>query len=71
MQLYKYLLRNFAKEGDRILDTHGGSFSTAIACYDLGFDLDICEINEFYFNQAKARLEQHIEQDREQMRFQF
>ena len=46
-------------------------FSTAIACYDLGFDLDICEINEFYFNQAKARLEQHIEQDREQMRFQF
>ena len=71
VQLYKYLLRNFAKEGDRILDTHGGSFSTAIACYDLGFDLDICEINEFYFNQAKARLEQHIEQDREQMRFQF
>lgn len=69
VQLYKWLLKHFAKPGDRILDTHGGSFSTAIACYDLGFDLDICEINEFYFNQAKARLEQHIEQDREQMRF--
>lgn len=71
VQLYKWLLKHFAKPGDRILDTHGGSFSSALACYDLGFDLDICENNPFYYDQAKARLEQHIELDREQMRFQF
>lgn len=71
VQLYKWLLKHFAKPGDRILDTHGGSFSSALACYDLGFDLDICENNPFYYDQAKARLEQHIELDREQMRFNF
>jgi site-specific DNA-methyltransferase (adenine-specific) len=71
VKLYEFLLQRFAKPGDKILDTHGGSFSSAIACYNLGFDLDICEINEFYYNQAKARLEQHIELDREQLRFTF
>lgn len=71
VELYKWLLRHFAKKGDRILDTHGGSFSSAIACYDYGYDLDICEINPFYYDQSKARLEKHIQLDKEQLKFNF
>lgn len=62
IKLYKWLLTNYAKEGDRILDTHGGSFSIAIACWDLGFDLDIIELDEDYFNDAVKRFENHISQ---------
>ena len=62
VQLYKWLLTNYAKEGDTILDTHGGSMSIAIACWDLGFDLDICELDTDYFNDAVKRFEQHISQ---------
>lgn len=71
VELYKFLLERFAKAGDRILDTHGGSFSSAIACYDLGFDLDICEINPVYYVPAKERLEKHIAEDKEQLRLPF
>ena len=60
--VYKWLLTNYAKEGDTILDTHGGSMSIAIACWDLGFDLDICELDTDYFNDAVKRFEQHIKQ---------
>ncbi len=59
VQLYKWLLQNYAKEGDTILDTHLGSGSIAIACYDLGFDLTGYEIDEDYFKAAQARLERH------------
>ena len=59
VQLYKWLLQNYAKEGDTILDTHLGSGSIAIACYDLGFDLTGCEIDEDYFKAAQARLTRH------------
>ena len=62
VQLYKWLLTNYAKEGDTILDTHGGSLSIAIACWDLGFDLDVCELDTDYFNDAVKRFEQHISQ---------
>ena len=62
VQLYKWLLTNYANEGDTILDTHGGSMSIAIACWDLGFDLDIIELDEDYFNDAVKRFEQHISQ---------
>jgi site-specific DNA-methyltransferase (adenine-specific) len=62
IQLYKWLLRNYAKEGETILDTHGGSLSIAIACWDLGFDLDICELDKDYFNDAVKRFENHISQ---------
>ena len=62
VKLYKWLLTNYAKEGDTILDTHGGSMSIAIACWDLGFDLDICELDTDYFNDAVKRFEQHISQ---------
>ena len=62
VQLYKWLLTNYAKEGDKILDTHGGSMSIAIACWDLGFDLDICELDTEHFNDAVKRFENHISQ---------
>jgi site-specific DNA-methyltransferase (adenine-specific) len=57
--LYKWLLMNYAKPNDKILDTHLGSGSIAIACYDLGFDLTACELDTDYFNGAVKRLENH------------
>jgi site-specific DNA-methyltransferase (adenine-specific) len=62
VKLYKWLLTNYAKQGDTILDTHGGSMSIAIACWDLGFDLDICELESDYFDSAVKRFENHIAQ---------
>ena len=47
--LYRWILQNYAKQGDKILDTHGGSMSIAKACEIEGFDLDICEIDSEYF----------------------
>ena len=60
--LYEWLLMNYAKEGDRILDTHLGSGSIAIACHNLGYDLTACELDTEYFNAAIKRTEQHIQQ---------
>jgi len=60
--LYKWLLANYANEGDRILDTHGGSMSIAIACWDLGFDLDLWELDADYFAAGVDRLRRHISQ---------
>ena len=57
--LYKWLLANYAKEGDRILDTHGGSASIAIACWDAGFDLTGYELDADYYAAAVARVEKH------------
>jgi site-specific DNA-methyltransferase (adenine-specific) len=57
--LYEWLLMNYAKEGDKILDTHLGSGSIAIACYNLGYDLTACEINKDYYNSAIDRIEKH------------
>jgi DNA modification methylase len=59
---YKWLLNNYAKPGDKILDTHGGSGSICIACHDLGFDLDLFEIDKDYFEAGKGRLEKHMSQ---------
>lgn len=59
IKLYKWVLTNYAKKGDRILDTHAGSFSIGIACHDLGFDLDAWEIDEEYHAAATKRFEQH------------
>ncbi len=59
IKLYKWLLMNYAKPNDKILDTHLGSGSIAIACYDLGFDLTACELDTDYFNSALKRLENH------------
>ena len=55
--LYKWLLKNYAKPGDKILDTHGGSMSIAIACYEMGFDLDLWEIDPDYYKAGKERFE--------------
>lgn len=59
IKLYKWILCNYAKYGYKILDTHGGSFSHAIACHDLGFELTIIEKDEDYFNAAIKRLKWH------------
>lgn len=57
--LYKWLLKNYANEGDKILDTHGGSMSIAIACWDMGFDLDLCELDEDYYKAGVERFNNH------------
>tara|TARA_R100001510_G_scaffold53781_1_gene55717 strand:- start:381 stop:989 length:609 start_codon:yes stop_codon:yes gene_type:complete len=62
VKLYEWLLMNYAKEGDRILDTHLGSGSIAIACHNLGFDLVGCELDADYFDAAQKRLKQHQSQ---------
>lgn len=62
VKLYEFLLRNYAKPGDKILDTHGGSASIAIACYNMGFDLDLYEIDKDYYEAAVKRLEEHKRQ---------
>jgi DNA (cytosine-5)-methyltransferase 1 len=64
--LYEWLLQNFAKSGQKILDTHGGSMSHAIAAHKLGFDLTIIEKDPVYYEQAKKRL---IEFQRQQVLF--
>ena len=60
--LYKWLLKNYAKPGDAILDTHGGSMSIVIACIEMGFDIDIWEKDPDYFAAAKKRIENHVKQ---------
>ena len=57
--LYKWLLTNYAKPGDKILDTHVGSASSLIACHDLGFEYLGFEIDPDYYAKAKERLEAH------------
>ena len=56
--LYRWLLEHYAKEGDKILDTHVGSASSLIACREMGFKYVGFEIDEDYFNDAKKRLDQ-------------
>lgn len=60
--LYKWLLTKYAKPGNKILDTHSGSGSLRIACHDLGFYLDSCEIDKDYYRDNQARYEQHTQQ---------
>ena len=57
--LYKWLLHNYAKEGDRILDTHLGSGSICIACHDMGFEMTGIELDKDYYEAAKKRLINH------------
>ena len=59
VKLYEWLLINYAKEGDKILDTHLGSGSLALACHNLGFDLTGCELDTEYYDAACKRLKQH------------
>jgi site-specific DNA-methyltransferase (adenine-specific) len=59
VDLYRWLLRNYAKKGDKILDTHLGSGSSIIACHDMGFEYMAFEIDADYFNAATRRIETH------------
>jgi len=61
-ELYKFLLKHFAKPGDRILDTHLGSGTISWACHDMGFDLVGCEIDSDYYRCACERFARHKEQ---------
>jgi site-specific DNA-methyltransferase (adenine-specific) len=60
--LYEWLLMNYAKENDKILDTHLGSGSIAIACHNLKFDLTACELDTDYFDASLKRLHNHQSQ---------
>jgi len=62
VKLYEWLLMNYAKEGDKILDTHLGSGSIAIACHNLKYDLTACELDKEYYNSAMKRIEKHKQQ---------
>ena len=62
VKLYEWLLMNYAKEGDKILDTHLGSGSIAIACHNLKYDLTACELDKEYFQAAIKRIEKHKQQ---------
>ena len=62
--LYKWILSKFAQAGDKILDTHVGSASSLIACYDMGFDYWGFEIDEEYYRLASERLDEVMAQIR-------
>ncbi len=64
IRLYEWLLMNYAKEGDKILDTHLGSGSIAIACHNLGYDLTACELDKEYYDAAIKRINNHKQQIR-------
>lgn len=62
IKLYEWQLKHFANEGDKIIDTHLGSGSIAVACYNMKFDLVGIEIDTDYFQKASKRLELHKKQ---------
>jgi len=63
-ELYKWLLDKYAKQGDKILDTHLGSGSIAIACHDYGFELTACELDSEYYEKSIQRIKNHISQQK-------
>jgi site-specific DNA-methyltransferase (adenine-specific) len=62
--LYKWLLDKYAKPEDKILDTHLGSGSIAIACHDYDFELTACELDTEYYEKAVQRIKNHTSQQR-------
>jgi site-specific DNA-methyltransferase (adenine-specific) len=60
--LYKWLLQNYAKQGDKILDTHLGSGSSRIAAHEMGFDFTAFELDKEYFEEQEKRYKAHIAQ---------
>lgn len=60
--LYKWLLGKYAKQGDKILDTHLGSGSSRIAAHDMGFDFTGFELDKDYFEAMEKRFQKHISQ---------
>ncbi len=61
-KLYTWLLANYAKAGDLILDTHVGSASSLIACHQMGFDVIGCELDEVYYQLAQERIKNETAQ---------
>jgi site-specific DNA-methyltransferase (adenine-specific) len=64
IQLYQYLLMNYAKKGDKIFDSHAGSCSSRIACWEEGFDWVGCELDPDYYKAAELRYQEHIKQQK-------
>lgn len=64
IRLYQWLLDNYAQKNDKILDTHLGSGSIAIACHNLGFELTACELDIEYYEASIKRIKNHISQQR-------
>ena len=64
VDLYKFLLHNYCKENDKILDTHFGSGSIAIACHDYGFELTACELDSNYYDESIKRIKRHVAQQK-------
>lgn len=64
ISLYKWILDKYAKQGDKILDTHLGSGSIAIACHDYGFELTACELDKEYYDKAIQRIVNHTNQQK-------
>jgi site-specific DNA-methyltransferase (adenine-specific) len=64
VELYKKILQKYARPGWKIVETHGGSFSLAIACEDMGLDLTICEIDRGYYDNGMERLREYRRQGR-------
>ena len=62
VEIYKFCLENYTKEGYKILDTHLGSGSIAIACHDYGYELTACELDTEYFDKAIKRITNHTKQ---------
>jgi len=62
VDLYRWILNKYAKKGIKILDTHGGSMTHAIACDMEGFALDICEIDEDYFKAGLKAFDEYKSQ---------
>jgi site-specific DNA-methyltransferase (adenine-specific) len=62
IKLYKWILQNYTKEGDKILDTHLGSGSSRIAAYDMDFEFTGFELDKDYFDSSEKRFQQHIQQ---------
>lgn len=60
--VYKWILDRYAKDGDKILDTHFGSGSLGIACHDYGFCLTACELDKHYFDKSMERIDNHVSQ---------
>ena len=60
VELYEWLLKMYAKKGDKILDTHLGSGTIAIACYNAGINLTACEIDKNYFKKSLTKIKDHF-----------
>ena len=60
VELYEWLLKMYAKQGDKILDTHLGSGTIAVACYNAGLSLTACEISETYYLSALEKIKEVV-----------